>query len=177
MGEYFLIVNVDKKQYLDARRFGESIKMSGILFGNHGLAVAWLVCDSKLLGKAYPFGSWCGDRVIIAGDYEPANFHGIETSTQENPDRNLYCLANDEYEDISYKAIAMLCEHNESIAERLVNRAKENNFMLMDLGNTVFLENSGVINDLLNRVMGKEWVKRYKQVCSKYPLRAIKTDS
>jgi hypothetical protein len=55
-------------------------------------------------------GAWCGDRVYAAGDEHGPDLHGVKTSTLEDPMRNLYGLAHDEYEDVSYAALAMLCE-------------------------------------------------------------------
>ena len=66
MGEYFLIANVDKRQFLSAGSMNESSKRGGFLRGLHGRALALLVCRSDELRHGYGelAGSWYGDRVI-----------------------------------------------------------------------------------------------------------------
>jgi hypothetical protein len=177
MGQYFKIVNPAKRQYLDADSFNENIKASGILQGNHAIAVAVLVCNFEQVRDGWgnlnhdygPLaGSWCGDPVYIVGDEETApNAFGVRTSTEANPTRNLYWLAKEEFDNISYQAIAMLCQGRPEFAEEIVQRAldgpsAERN--LVNLGNVVFLFGSDRLVQALEKGYGKDWKSRYKQV-------------
>jgi hypothetical protein len=126
MSQYFLIVNPVKRQYIDASRFDERTKASGFMRGYHATAVALLVCQSIEVGHRYgPLaGSWYADPIIAAGDdHGQPDQYGFATSTSTNPDRNLYQLARDEFEDISYQAIAMLCLAQDGFAEEIAEKA------------------------------------------------------
>jgi hypothetical protein len=135
VGQYFVIVNPAKRQYIDAFYFGENIKASGYMLGLHAVAVAVLVCNSTQvryeLGINRPehdygplAGAWFGDAVYAAGDDNgPPDEFGIETATPDNPERNLSRLAKEEYEDISYAAMAMLCQGQEEYARQMAEQA------------------------------------------------------
>jgi hypothetical protein len=175
MGEYFLIVNPAKRQYIDAADFDEGIKSSGVLRGHHGRAISLLVCNfDQVFHRSIPqtlsmLGSWWGDPVIAAGDYAPPDTHGIKTSTEAEPERNLHFLAESEYENISYAAMALLCEYYddsvEPYAEVLANDAitSYSNEMLMHLGNVAFQFDCKPLHDALGKVYGPHWAREYKK--------------
>ncbi len=180
MGQYFKIVNPAKKQYLDAGRFNENIKASGILCGNHAIAVALLVCNLDQVRDGWgslrhdygPMaGSWCGDPINVVGDdHTKPDAFGIKTSTEETPERNLCWMAEEEFEDISYKAIAMLCEGRKDIAEDMVERAASSAEMaLVNLGNVVFYVGCKPLEEALEKHYGDEWVKKYRDAWVKHP--------
>jgi hypothetical protein len=175
MGQYFKIVNPAKRQYIDAGKFNENVKSSGILRGNHAVALALLVCnlDQVRDGRGnlrHDFGplagSWCGDPIYVVGDEqtEPDVF-GIKTSSIEKPDRNLYWMAKEEFEDISYKAIAMLCEGRDDFADEIAERAASSpsaDTNLVNLGNVVFVVGCESLKQALEKAYGKDWVSKYK---------------
>lgn len=180
MGQYFKIVNPAKRQYIDANRFNENIKASGVLFGYHATAVAFLMCnmDQVRIGQGKPVysgvefaGSWSGDRIYIAGDEhgEPDEF-GVKTATESNPTRNLYEMAREEFEDVSYKAIALICNVHEEIAEELVDRAAAGyvDTNLVHLGNVVFTVGCKSLELALEKKFGGEWVSIYKKAYAAY---------
>src|SRR5262249_55580166 len=103
-----------------------------LLQGMHGLAVGYLV-SSGLVSENPLVGSWAGDPVIAAGEYADPDLHEIKTGSRRNRRRNLYHLAEETFEDISYKAIAMLCEWNEPLIAEFVHRAKCNADFCLDL--------------------------------------------
>ena len=83
MGQYYLIVNVDKGEYLNPHRFGDGLKL--LEFGPSGsgtmTGLAVLLADGNGrgggdLGSDHPIiGSWAGNRIVVAGDYaDPWNF-------------------------------------------------------------------------------------------------------
>jgi hypothetical protein len=158
LGEYFKIVNPAKKQYIDALSFGEVVKRRGVFRGNHGPALGCLVCRGA--GKGELFGSWAGDEVFLAGDEHPPNECGISTATSERPDRNLNQMARDEYEDISYKAIVMLCEFDPSLVEEFARKASTDGCLLLSLGYAVYQLGYKPIETALVKIMGKNWTKQ-----------------
>jgi hypothetical protein len=168
MSQYFLIVNPVKRQYIDASRFDERTKASGFMRGYHATAVALLVCQSIEVGHRYgPLaGSWYADPIIAAGDdHGQPDQYGFATSTSTNPDRNLYQLARDKFEDISYQAIAMLCLAQDGFAEEIAEKAAKQSslHLFVQLGNVVMLVGSESLSTALAQSFGREWQKLYRK--------------
>ena len=115
MGQYYRVVNLDKKQYLCPHEFDDGAKL--MEFGNSGggtmLALAVLLADGNGRGggdfrsDAAIVGSWAGDRIVISGDYADA---GKFTDT---PDENLFHVTGESYEDISGDVAAVLVDAGE----------------------------------------------------------------
>jgi len=110
MGQYYKIVNIKKKQYITPHTFGDGAKLmefsmsaSGVLAG-----LAILLADGNgrgggdLHSENDIVGSWAGDNIVVAGDYAD------EGKFVKEADRNLYCLATNEGEDISIKVLEAL---------------------------------------------------------------------
>jgi hypothetical protein len=83
MGQYYVIANLDKREFLDPHTFGNGVKL--MEFGMDGRStltgLAVLLASSNGQGggdlhlppgSAYEDvpGRWAGDRVVIAGDYD-----------------------------------------------------------------------------------------------------------
>ena len=117
MGQYYKIVNIDKKQWLDPHMFSDGIKL--LEFGCNGngamTALAVLLADGNGRGggdltttmETDPdklVGSWAGDRIVIAGDYADKGGFGAPG------DSNLYIEADGDeaYEDISSRILKVL---------------------------------------------------------------------
>ena len=173
MGQYFKFVNPVKRQYIDPFYFGENIKASGVLQGYHAIAIAVLVC--KLDEVQHDFGelagSWYGHPIIVAGDDNGmADAYGVKTSTADNPERNLNSMAEEEFEDITYRSIAMLCEGREGFAEEIAKYSKDNfdTLRLMFLGNVVFQVGCRPLEEALEKVYGHDWVKEFKQATEEH---------
>jgi hypothetical protein len=167
MGQYFIFVNPTKRQFLDAGKFNEGVKSYSVLYGYHAYAIALLVCNLAEVDHSYGqlAGSWFGDRVIVAGDDEgEPNAYGIKTSTLENPDRNLYWLASEEYEDISCRAVAMLSVGRKGFTDEIVTRTL-NEFNptggLIDLGNVVIETGCEPLKQALIKGFGEDWTDKY----------------
>lgn len=121
MGEYFITVNPAKRQYLSHHRLPFNARYNGLLSATQGLTMGLLVSDIAPQHRVHPLiGTWAGDAVIVTGDdYGCPDVAGIKTSTAADSKRNLYWMASDEFEDITFKAIAMLCEFDPAMADRL----------------------------------------------------------
>jgi hypothetical protein len=125
MGQYYKIVNIKKKQYITPHTFGDGAKLmefsmsaSGILAG-----LAILLADGNgrgggdLHSENDIVGSWAGDNIVVAGDYAD------EGKFVKEADRNLYCLATNEGEDISIKVLEALFDDQYFFSEFRKNRA------------------------------------------------------
>ncbi len=179
MAEYFLIANIDKRQYLSAASMNENPKRSGFLRGLHGRALALLVCKSEELRHGYGelAGSWFGDRVIATGDDNGVpDAYGVVTSLAEAPDRNLHHLARESYEDISLAAVAMLCRGDQRVVEELVGAAAGgHDDALVLLGDAVFIARSTELEKAMRERLGKDWVGRYRRACNASSSRQLRT--
>lgn len=120
MGQYYLVVNLNKRQYLHPCRLGDGQKLLEFADGGATLAaLAILLAKDNGRGigdlhvappdapverwerngfervrtlHAHLVGSWAGDRIVIAGDY------GDKLPESEE---SLYALAKRTFEDIS----------------------------------------------------------------------------
>jgi len=80
MGQYYLVVNLTKREYLNPRKFGDGAKL--LEFGSSAVGtmcgLAILLADGNnrgggdLRSENPIIGSWAGDKIVIAGDYADA---------------------------------------------------------------------------------------------------------
>jgi hypothetical protein len=112
MGQYYLIVNLDKKQYLHPHRCGDGLKLLEFACSATGTltALAILLADGNGRGggdlhSSHPvIGSWAGDRIVIAGDYaDEGRFTG-------DVRRTLFRVADEEFQDISRQALRAMAD-------------------------------------------------------------------
>lgn len=112
MGQYNVIVNLDKKEFLYPHRFGDGLKL--LEFGSSGrgtmLALAVLLANSRNRGggdlhtdDTTWYGRWAGDSIVIAGDYAEARDAGEPAEGM-----NLYGLCDEEFVDISIGIINVI---------------------------------------------------------------------
>lgn len=112
MGQYHIVINLDKKEYIKPHMCGDGAKL--LEFGASGEGV--MFCLALLLAKDNGrgggdasgdnqlIGSWAGDRIIISGDYGDKNQPPAEGSDLK---RSLYRIAHDEYKNISAEIFAL----------------------------------------------------------------------
>ncbi len=138
MGQYYLLVNVDKREFLHPHKLGDGLKL--MEFGGQGdgtmLALALLLADGCGRGGGdyhakkgtTPdldlIGRWKGDRIVIAGDYADPGFtpkpaawtaeqraklkENFSVGVDLDKNVNLYAWASDFFEDISLKMRELL---------------------------------------------------------------------
>jgi hypothetical protein len=119
MGQYYLIVNIDKKQFLNPNKCGDGLKLLEFACSVEGTltALAILLADGNNRGGGdlrsdNPIiGSWAGDRIVIAGDYAD------EGKFTTDPTRNLYHVADEEYQDVSRQALRAMADDSYIRAE------------------------------------------------------------
>lgn len=138
MGQYYMIVNLDKRQFISPWTFGDGAKLLEFGMSRDGLlcGLAILLADGNGRGGGdlhsdHPIvGTWAGDRIVIAGDYaDPGKFLPTKTRyTDEDGDAhtfgntNLYRAARDTYTDISFRVMEAMLDDAylaASLAERV----------------------------------------------------------
>jgi len=108
MGQYYVAVNLDKKEYVNPHRVGVGMKLWEQM-ANHPstpeLLYALLACSNgrgvsgDLKNHDY-IGRWAGDRIVVLGDYSKnGDVHGVDTSGLWDK----VLAVNSEYVEISAK--------------------------------------------------------------------------
>ena len=168
MGSYFKIVNVTKRQYLDPSDFGEAIKWSSVLHGEHCVeALKHLLSDSHAMRKTSRqwdiAGSWAGNSIVLTGDdTSPPDPVGITTSTDDEPRRNLNQLAAEEFQNISNLAIAMLAECG--FEQSILDCAENDNCMFLTIADFISQTSDSRLKSAFESRFKTNWRKRYKEV-------------
>ena len=157
MGQTYLIINSAKRQFLDPGTFGENSKRSGVFHGMHATALALMVTDARITFDHELVGSWCGDPLSILGDY----------NTSEDPDDEAWRRTKNEFEDVSPKAIAMLCMLDDNHAQQLVDRASRDEGLFVDLGTVVHTVGCPPLEARLQVAFGAHWNRRYQEIFPK----------
>lgn len=174
MGEYFLIVNPVKRQYISADPFGENIKRPGIFRGDHGHAVGLLLCDHPG-AHAHPLvGSWVGDPVIVTGDSSGPNTAGLVTTLPKDPGRDLYDMAKDEFEDISPRAMVMLFtiykEYYKGYIDGFLYKAMWDSSVFEALQQIALSLEYTPLREALEKIVGPNWLELYPKI---YEIRSL----
>jgi hypothetical protein len=130
MGQYYLICNLDKREYLHPARFDEGLKAREWGSGRQvPVALSLLLIDGDGRGGGdfnVPeiAGRWAGDKIVVAGDYaDEGRFCDSVTPSEDfcyklahvqdkddEPiktiqDVNIYTFAQRDFKDISKKVI------------------------------------------------------------------------
>ena len=105
MGQYFIIVNLDKKEYLHPHKLASGLKFWEILASNSATRVlAFLLRQSSEGGggdyneKTYEedkrsfCGRWAGDKITIVGDYDDSQLFEKCQSVADMNQHNEWCL-------------------------------------------------------------------------------------
>ena len=126
MGQYYLVVNLDKKEYMCNHNFGGGIKLcehGGMIMD----ALKALLADGNgrgggdLRSENPIIGSWAGNRVMFAGDYadpnpefsKPTPVWNEEKKSWENgpAEKNVYQMTHeDDWTDISLDIFIAMME-------------------------------------------------------------------
>lgn len=68
MGEYYRVVNLDKRQCFSGRTLGLCQKFHSLQSEPMSSLVVWVLAKTAHLRKPPLLGSWAGDAVMIVGD-------------------------------------------------------------------------------------------------------------
>ena len=151
MGQYYLIINKTKKQYLNPHRFGDGLKL--LEFGPSGrgtmYALALLLRQSDEGGGGdYPgenpvVGSWAGDEIAIVGDYDSSR---------------LFQTADEEYEEMSAKVWPAMLEDSWARDEMKASFAAQRE----QYGTILFFDGETV--KLIEQIIGDEDASTKKEI-------------
>jgi len=108
MGQYFVIINADKRELLDPNYFGDGCKFGDLVRGGlvgalngltYLLTMSGTVGGVELRAQDPMYGRWVGDRVAIIGEY----FRGTIGDVRWEPETTYYrvCGWQDGWVDIS----------------------------------------------------------------------------
>jgi hypothetical protein len=119
MGQYHIICNVDKGEFLYPHKFGQGLKFAEFASSGDGIMYGLAVLLANNLGggggdlrtDSGLAGSWAGDRIVIVGDYCGSEFVPKEfRGTVEN----FYDFAVNHYTDISDEIIRVIKESDKN---------------------------------------------------------------
>jgi hypothetical protein len=128
MGQYWIPVNLDKRQFLEPHKLGSGLKLwEQLAQGGTGQALILLMAAMPErrgggdLGEHKIVGSWAGDRVTFIGDYAEdgdltATNPGFTSKSTDTPESKLFgmCRGRDEegegtpFEDITDEVCAVI---------------------------------------------------------------------
>lgn len=102
MGQYFFIVNLDKKEFLHPHKLGMGLKLWEICINKGCGVIPYLLRKSSSMGggdidelETFPYaGHWAGDRIVVVGDYDKSNLF----QTAEENYKDISLEVRDEYE-------------------------------------------------------------------------------
>jgi hypothetical protein len=89
MGQYYLIVNLDRKEYLDPHDFNDGAKL--MEFGASANGTLSALARLLLLNKTKKNRRWAGSRLVVAGDYADNGKFLPESQSEQN----LYAYVSD----------------------------------------------------------------------------------
>lgn len=108
MGQYRLVVNLDKQQYVKPHALGDGAKLMELSATATALCVLLAYANGQGGGDCRSnnpvIGSWAGDRVVVAGDYADDGLYGLPEGS------NLYHHALENFENVSAAVKAALDE-------------------------------------------------------------------
>lgn len=133
MGQYYIPVNLDKREYIDPHKLNDGIKLLEFGCSAYGTmtALAVLLADGNNRGggdlhsEKAVIGSWAGDRIVIAGDYAD------EGKFTDDPKVNLYDAAHKSFKDISVRVLVAMMDDEyieQTLDESLQNTWKDSPF-------------------------------------------------
>lgn len=170
MTSFSIIADMNKRQYIDPLFFNDPGDLNyHYLTGNHVRAIAFLVCDNgnrdTPTNKPWSLeGSWCGDRIFAVSSEMYPNIRGYRTATHERPDRNLYDMIEDEFENISQPMLILLSGLDREFAARLLAGVSPDNLhFLWILGGALSRYPSPSLEDAVAKCFGSDWRFKYQE--------------
>lgn len=87
MGQYYLVVNQDRQEYICPQQLGCGAKLWELCVSDLPRILPYLLQQSNELGGGDPrnsetdhLGRWAGDRIVVVGDYDHSNLYQIAQS-------------------------------------------------------------------------------------------------
>jgi hypothetical protein len=113
MGQYWIPVNLDKKEYIDPHKLGAGLKLWEQLANTPGTAGALIVLCAAMperrgggdFKESPTVGRWAGDRIALVGDYAEDGDLPLEFNASSIYEQ---CKDGGTYTDISDAVCAVL---------------------------------------------------------------------
>lgn len=102
MGQYYVLVNKTKKQFIRPHDVDDGAKFVEVANGNTPGILAMLVCQSDEEGggdgnrNLSLRGSWAGDNITLVGDYDSSGLYQEARDSYEN----ISTLAFEQYNEL-----------------------------------------------------------------------------
>lgn len=116
MGQYHLIANLNKREYLNPQDFDDGLKLWEFNTGKTVIALTALLASSNQQAggdfsvNSKIIGSWAGDSIAIIGDYQkPERLNGLT-----------YNIVESDFENIGEKIIEVL-RQDRTFQEKFLN--------------------------------------------------------
>ena len=153
MGEYFLIANDEKEQFIDPFELLSNDRFPGIMKSDFiSNAILWLASSSMHekwhdLKKGYYttkyIGAWAGQKILVYGDYE-------------NEEKCRIIRSN--YHNISIEVAAMLFELPTAVAFYLDNFSAGDGAYKKLFAKIALLKNAPTnVIEVFSKLYGKDW--------------------
>jgi hypothetical protein len=101
LGEYYIVANPDKRQYLNSNSLGVSVKLPGVMAGPLPQILVWLLAEGAPITEGLGIaGTWAGDRIVVAGDEGPTSevYQRAHAELRDGrPDRLGWLVAPDDH--------------------------------------------------------------------------------
>ena len=87
MGQYFILANLDKKEYINPHNLGGGLKFWEWCANNPARVVPFLLRKSSEGGggdiqfESKVAGRWAGDRIVLIGDYDKSKLYDRVSKT------------------------------------------------------------------------------------------------
>jgi hypothetical protein len=103
MGQYWKVVNLDKREFLHPHKLGCGLKLWEIMH-NRGVMQAMVILQAAMpvprgggdIAKGKMVSRWTGDRVVLIGDYAEADDY--PTKPGDPPANEIYHLCTERYD-------------------------------------------------------------------------------
>lgn len=130
MGQYYMIVNITKREYLDPQDCTDGLKLMEFGLSAEGTmsCLAILLADGNgngggdLDSENPIIGSWAGDKIVITGDYAD---EGRFTRSKK---RNLYAMCDDNFRNVSEEAMLALTD-DDYVLQRYADSFKKSPYL------------------------------------------------
>jgi len=126
-------------------------------YGLHATALALMVTDARAVFDHILVGSWSGDPLSVLGD-DPI---------PEDPEDTKWRRVKYEFENVSFKAISMLCAVDEGYAHQMIEKASRDEQLFVDLGTVVHAVGCAPLEAKLQKAFGPHWNRRYQDLFPK----------
>lgn len=172
MGQYYKVVNLDKRQYFSPDIFNDGVKLGAIMKGTHPYVIGQLllanndtITSNNKASKIIQSGYWAGDRVIFVGDESGEHFFNVASDNESRDYQILNDLVVTEFENIGAR---LFCSFINDIQfkELILKELQENSQYFGQVGYLVYQHQniSQQVHKFLIENFGANWEKAAREI-------------